>query len=88
MLRPFQELAGFQRIAIKAGEAKTVHFLLRADQFAFLDVDMQWIVEAGQMAVRIGASSEDIRLTGTFEIENTAGIVGKKRGFFAKARVE
>ncbi len=87
LLRPVQELAGFHRLALKVGETKTVHFTMRADQFAFLDVDMKWIVEAGQMTVRVGASSEDIRLTGTFQIENTAHIVGKNRGFFAKTSV-
>ncbi len=88
MIRPNKELAGFSRVAIKAGETKTVHFSMRADQFAFLDTNMKWIVEEGQMTVRIGASSEDIRLINTFEIENTTYIDGKKRGFYAKSRVE
>jgi beta-glucosidase len=88
MVRPVQELAGFKRLALKAGETKTVHFAMRADQFAFLDVDMRWVVEAGEMTVRIGASSQDTRLTGTFVIENTAIIEGKRRGFFARASVD
>jgi beta-glucosidase len=88
MVRPVQELAGFKRVALKAGETKTVHFTMRADQFAFLDVDMRWIVEAGEMAVRVGASSHDIRLTGSFVIENTALIEGKSRGFYARASLD
>jgi len=88
MLRPSKELAGFKRVALKVGETKTVHFSMRADQFAFLDVDMNWIVEAGTMTVMVGGSSEDIRLSDTFEIENTAYVVGKDRGFFARAKVE
>jgi beta-glucosidase len=66
---------------------KTVHFAMRADQFAFLDVDMRWVVEAGEMTVRVGGSSQDIRLTGTFVIENTAVIDPRRRGFYAKASV-
>ena len=88
MIRPFKELAGFKRVPIGIGKTKTIHFEMRADQFAFLDADMKWIVEAGAMIVRIGASSEDIRLTGKFEIEETRHVIGSKRGFFAKAIVE
>ncbi len=88
MLRPGQELAGFCRVALKAGETRTVHFDMRADQFAFLDAGMKWIVEAGAMTVRVGSSSEDIRLSGQFNIENNAGIVGKNRGFFARTCID
>jgi beta-glucosidase len=88
MLRPVKELAGFKRVAIKAGKTKPVHFEMKADQFAFLDVDMKWIVEAGQMTIEVGASSEDIRLSDTFEIVNTLNIDGKNRGFYAKAWVK
>jgi beta-glucosidase len=81
MLRPGLELAGFKRIGLKAGETRKVHFDMKTDQFAFLDVDMKWVVEAGEMSVKVGASSEDIRLSGKFEIEDTACIVGKTEGF-------
>ncbi|WP_311520349.1 fibronectin type III-like domain-contianing protein [Paenibacillus albidus] len=87
MLRPNKELAGFKRMAINAGETKTVHFSMRADQFSFLDTDMKWVVKAGEMTVRVGGSSEDIRLIDTFEFEETAYITGRDRGFFAKLKV-
>ncbi len=86
MLRPAQELAGFHRIALKAGEAKRICFTLRADQFAFLDRQMDWTVEAGDMTVKIGGSSTDICLEGKFVITDTAKIDGKKRGFYAMSR--
>lgn len=70
---------------VKTGERKKIHFSMRADQFAFLDRKMRWIVEAGTMTVKVGGSSRDIRLTGTFEITDTAYIDGKTRGFYAKA---
>lgn len=88
MVRPVQELAGFARVALAAGETKRVRFAARADQFAFLDVDMRWIVEAGTMTARIGASSTDIRLTGSFEIERTAVVEGSRRGFYADVTVD
>jgi beta-glucosidase len=86
MVRPALELAGFRRIKLKAGEKKKVWFTMKADQFAFLDQKMQWIVEAGSMTVKIGASSKDIRLQDTFEITNTVIIDGRSRGFYAVPR--
>ena len=86
MLRPAQELVGFHRTALKAGEAKRVYFILRADQLAFLNREMNWMVEAGDMTVKIGGSSSNICLEGKFVIADTAKIDGKKRGFYAKSR--
>lgn len=88
MLRPSQELAGFYRVSLRAGESKRIHFRMRADQFAFLDKDMQWIVEAGKMTVKVGSSSQDIRLTASFMIMDTMYIEGKNRGFFAESNEE
>lgn len=85
MLRPAQELAGFYRVHLSAGESRRLHFSMRADQFAFLDREMRWIVEAGRMTVKVGSSSKDIRLAGEFEITDTAFVDGKTRGFYAKA---
>jgi beta-glucosidase len=85
MVRPAQELAGFYRVQLNAHQTKRIHFTMKASQFAFLDTKMQWLVEAGKMAVMVGASSKDIRLTGAFEISGSAYIDGKTRGFYAKA---
>jgi beta-glucosidase len=87
LLRPYREFAGVKRVALTVGETKTVKFTVRADQFAFLDLDMRWIVEQGEMKVFVGGSSEDIRLEGSFQIENTQFVEGHKRGFFAKAEI-
>ncbi|PAD28709.1 glycoside hydrolase family 3 N-terminal domain-containing protein [Paenibacillus sp. 7523-1] len=87
MLRPNKELAGFKRVSIPAGVTKKIVFEMKADQFAFINKDMKWIVEAGRMSVGIGASSEDIRLRGVFEIEDTCKIDPKTRGFYALATV-
>jgi len=88
LLRPNKELAGFQRVFLKPDEKKTVVFKIRASQFAFLDTRMKWKVESGEMTVMVGASSEDIRLKGTFTITNDAFIDGSKRGFFADVQIK
>ncbi len=66
--RPVQELAGFCRIRLKPGEARTVSFALKPTQLAFYNLDMTLVVEPGNMDVMLGSSSEDIRLRGEFEI--------------------
>ncbi len=66
--RPVKELKGFKRIALGAGERKTVSFELPVSQLRFYDRDMHFVVEPGTIEVMVGGSSEDIRLTGTFDI--------------------
>ncbi len=85
LLRPAQELAGFLRVHLAPGETKQVCFDLRADQFAYLDKNMQWLVEAGDMMVRVGSSSQDLPLCGQFKITESLHIDGKNRGFYAKS---
>src|SRR5262249_517383 len=66
--RPVKELKGFKRITLDAGETKTVTFELSVQQLGFYDRSMAFVIEPGTIEVMIGCSSEDIRLTGRFEI--------------------
>jgi beta-glucosidase len=66
--RPVRQLKGFQRIALEPGETRRVTFHLDVSQLAFYDRDMEFVVEPGRVEVLVGSSSEDIRLTGSFEI--------------------
>jgi len=66
--RPVKELRGFARIALAPGETKRVNFEIAAAQLAFYDQAMRFSVEPGPIDVLVGASSDDIRLTGSFEI--------------------
>jgi beta-glucosidase len=68
--RPAKELKGFQKIALKPGETQTVRFTLTPEELSFLDRNLQRVVEPGTFTVMIGASSEDIRLKGSFEVRN------------------
>jgi len=61
--RPVKELKGFKKIGLKAGEMKTVELKLSTDDLKFYDKDMNYVIEAGEFELMIGASSEDIRLT-------------------------
>ncbi|MFV0506903.1 MAG: glycoside hydrolase family 3 N-terminal domain-containing protein [Bacteroidales bacterium] len=62
-------LRGFERIPLQAGETKTVSFVLLPEDLQILDRNMNWTVEPGEFEVRIGASSTDIKLKETFEVE-------------------
>ena len=67
--RPVKELRGFERIALKPGEEKTVTFVLPGEKLAFWDVKThQFVVEPGAFDLMVGASSEDIRLTDRVEV--------------------
>ena len=66
--RPVKELKGFERIALKAGETKTVSFLITPQSLACYDANMKYGVEPGTFTVMTGSSSRDkdlqsIRLT-------------------------
>ncbi|HWH98469.1 MAG TPA: glycoside hydrolase family 3 N-terminal domain-containing protein, partial [Pseudolysinimonas sp.] len=81
--RPVRQLAGFRRVTLEAGADAVVEFQLQVSQLAFVDRDLRWRVEAGDIDVMVGASSEDLRLTDTFRISSDAVIDGATRGFFA-----
>jgi beta-glucosidase len=83
--RPVQELAGFRRIHLEPGETKTVRFIINPSQFAFLDRNMQWKTEKGEYMIRLGASSEDIRLESSFSVTEDSRICGKSRSMAGKA---
>lgn len=55
--RPVRELKGFQKIALKAGEIKTVTFTLRADDLAFTNSQLVYQAEPGKFEVFAGPNS-------------------------------
>ncbi len=69
--RPVKELRGFVRLPLKPGETRRVTFHLHARQTALWKTADQWRVEAGRIDVMVGASSEDIRLRGSFTITDS-----------------
>ena len=62
-------LRGFERVALQPKETKRVVFELCNEDLELLDRNMQWSVEAGDFEIRVGASSEDIRLRKTITIK-------------------
>ena len=69
IFRPMQELKGFARVHLEAGESRTVAIPLDDKAFRYWnDPAGRWAVEGGSYTVRVGASSEDIRLEGTVTV--------------------
>mgnify|MGYP001545356847 CR=1 FL=1 len=68
-----RELAGFARVTLQPGEARTVKFAVPPARLALYDRDGHWTVEPGRFTAMIGASSEDIRLRGNFTLTRADG---------------
>jgi beta-glucosidase len=82
--RPVLELAGFRRVHLQPRQTDRVPFRLDVSQLAFLDADMRWRVEAGEVDVLVGASSEDLRLQDTLCIAADAEVDGARRAFYTQ----
>ncbi len=66
--RPVMQLKAFERIRLEPGEAREITFVLRPEDLAMLDRDLNRVVEPGTFRIMIGASSQDIRLRGHLEV--------------------
>lgn len=61
--RPEQELRGFCKVRLKAGESRELTIELDRNAFAFYHVEAgDWTIPPGEREIRVGASSRDIRL--------------------------
>lgn len=67
VVRPVKELKGFQRVVLKAGEAKTIEFKLTTDDLAFYGRDLVKKAEKGDFNVWVGGHS-NATLKGTFSV--------------------
>jgi len=60
VVTPNQELVGFQKISIPAGQSKTVTIKVNNDQLAVWTVGSKWVVEPGTFNVKVGSSAKTI----------------------------
>jgi beta-glucosidase len=67
--RPEKELKGFRRVSLEPGETQTLSFTLDRGAMSFFDPAVDdWVAEPGAFEVLVGASSRDIRQTGSFRL--------------------
>ncbi|MFY0638488.1 glycoside hydrolase family 3 N-terminal domain-containing protein [Maricaulis maris] len=69
--RPRLELRGFARVALGAGETRSVSFILDPAQFAVFQAPGDWRIEAGAVELHVGASSSDLRQSVTVTVSET-----------------
>jgi len=68
--RPIKSLKGFTRLSLASGEEKTIVFPLPVRELAaWENYYGRFCLENGRCAVSIGASSADIRLSGSFDVK-------------------
>ncbi|ASO21005.1 beta-xylosidase [Actinoalloteichus hoggarensis] len=77
--RPVRQLAGFARVALRAGTEREVRFRLHADRTSFTGRAGHRLVEPGLVEVHVGASSADLRLQGEFVLTGSPRQVGPDR---------
>ena len=59
--RPVKELKGFEKIFLKKGESKEVHFTLTAADLKFYNNDLKFVFEPGTFKVFVGGSSDNTK---------------------------
>jgi beta-glucosidase len=70
VVRPVEELKGFQRLMLKPGETKTVEIPLKASALAYWDVRLgRFKVEAEPVRLMIGSSSKEIKLSTAVHVQ-------------------
>ena len=61
--QPVKQLKGFQKIFLKKGESRQVHFSIGLEDLKFYNNDLKRIAEPGEFIVMIGTSSNQVKET-------------------------
>lgn len=64
-----KNLRGFDRVQLNPGESKEIEFVIPGDDLKLWNRKMEHVIEPGEFKIMIGASSNDIKLTGSFIYE-------------------
>ena len=62
--RPVKELKGFKKVALKAGETKSVSFDITVNDLKYYNYDLKYVAEPGEFKVFIGGNSRDVKEAG------------------------
>ncbi|MDR6131658.1 hypothetical protein QE442_002544 [Chryseobacterium sp. SORGH_AS1175] len=61
VVRPVKELKGFQKVFIRKGEQKTVHFKLSTQDLRFYDDALNYDWEPGEFDIMLGTDSQQVQ---------------------------
>ncbi|MEU9348554.1 glycoside hydrolase family 3 N-terminal domain-containing protein [Streptomyces sp. NPDC048278] len=85
---PAQQLAGFNRVELAAGESRRVTFYLEAAQLGHTNVARDFAVEPAHVEYFLGFDSDDRRLTGSFDLIGEPRILtSQERSFLSETVV-
>ncbi len=88
--RPVRQFAGFHRVSLDPGESCRVEFDFDTSQLAFLDRDLELVVEEGDIEVMVGSSSADLpqmanlRIISSLRLEHRTSFTTPSRVFNRK----
>ncbi|OAA70341.1 Glycoside hydrolase, family 3 [Cordyceps fumosorosea ARSEF 2679] len=64
---PVRVLRGFEKVLLALGESRSVEFNLTRRDLSYWDTTLQnWVMPEGQFSISVGASSRDLKLSGTW----------------------
>ena len=87
--RPAQQLGGFARVALEPGDARRVTFTLSARQLGHTNAQGGFSVDPGRTEVFVGTSSQDLPLTGSFDVTGPRRVLrSSERSFFPAVLVD
>jgi beta-glucosidase len=58
--RPVKELKSFQKIFLKKGESKTIHFSLSSNDLKFYNGNLDYVFEPGKYKIFVGTNSDTL----------------------------
>ena len=83
-------MQGFARISLEPGQTKTVTTRLFVEQLGFYSHEnnvRQWNIEPGTFIVKVGASSQDIKLQQQVELKGKAVTKPLRTNYFSESIV-
>ncbi|MBR5803182.1 MAG: glycoside hydrolase family 3 C-terminal domain-containing protein [Bacteroidaceae bacterium] len=88
-IRPIQ-LQGFARVTLEPGETKRVEVTLHVEQFGYYSNQgqRQWNIAPGKYLIKVGASSEDIKLVEEISLNGKMMVKPLRDYYFSKSTVK
>ena len=88
-IRPIQ-LQGFARVSLAPGETKKVEVKMYTEQFGYYSNEgqRQWNIAPGEFSVKVGASSQDIKLSANISLQGDKVVKPLRDYYFSESIVK
>ena len=86
-IRPIQ-LQGFARVSLKPGESKKISVKMYTEQLGYYthDGQRQWNIQPGKYIIKVGASSQDIKLQQEINVSGEPVKMPLRKYYFSEAK--